>query len=139
MNGIVLTLIGLVVVLCGCSKPQEQVQTTTKTNHIFQVRGILKSIKEDGKTAIIQHETIPDYMDAMTMPLDVKNTNEFKGLKAGDAISFRMIVTEDDGWIEQLKKIDHSEVKLPQVNSNAVTSRFAPEVEPLSVGDPVPN
>jgi Cu/Ag efflux protein CusF len=39
----------------------------------FSVRGIVQEIKSDGKTAVIKHETIPGYMDAMTMPFDVKN------------------------------------------------------------------
>ena len=138
MNGIAFFLLAVAMAFAsGCGKAKEPVQATgSRTNHIFQVKGILKEIKPDGKTAIIQHEEIPDYMAAMTMPLDVKNTNEFKGLQPGDAISFRMIITEDDGWIDQLKKIEASEVKLP---TPAITSRFAPEVEPLSVGDPIPN
>src|SRR5437879_9863043 len=40
---------------------------------------------------------IPGYMPAMTMPFDVKDAQEIVGLQPGDAISFRMIVTPDNG------------------------------------------
>jgi protein SCO1/2 len=43
-------------------------------------------------------------MDAMTMDFPVKETNELKGIIAGDKITFRMLVTEDDGWIDQIKR-----------------------------------
>ncbi len=38
-------------------------------------------------------------MPAMTMPFEVKNTNELRGLQPGDAVAFRMTVTDTDGWI----------------------------------------
>ena len=40
------------------------------------------------------------YMVAMTMDFDVKNTNDLTGLAPNDQVTFSMIVTEDDGWIE---------------------------------------
>jgi protein SCO1 len=70
----------------------------------FEVRGVVQEIKPDGKTAIIKHEAIPGYMDAMTMPFDAKTTNEFANARAGDEVEFRLVVTTDDSWIERVKK-----------------------------------
>jgi len=44
-------------------------------------------------------------MPAMTMPFDVKDTNELAGIEAGDPVSFRLRVTDTEGWIDQIRKI----------------------------------
>ncbi len=94
-------------------------------------------LESDGRTVRIKHEAIPNYMPAMTMPFEVKDTNELAGLKAGDAVSFRMIVTATDGWIDQIKK------GVKPAPANAVPARvgsirFVRDVDPLNVGEPLP-
>jgi protein SCO1/2 len=73
----------------------------------------------------------------MTMPFNVKNTNELAGLATNDQVSFTMIVTEDDGWIENIKKIG------VDTNSLAVKERpkvrVVRDVEPLAIGDKMPD
>jgi protein SCO1/2 len=73
-------------------------------------------------------------MDAMTMPFETKNTNELRGLKPGDSISFRLIVTDDDGWIDQVKKLNVA----PSETPSRATVRRARDVEMLNIGDTVP-
>jgi protein SCO1/2 len=73
-------------------------------NRTFEVRGVVQEIKPGGKIAIIQHEVIRGYMDAMTMPFDAKTTNEFANVRAGDEVEFRLVVTTDDSWVERVKK-----------------------------------
>ena len=84
-------------VLCVASCRQSEDRT-------FSVRGIVQEIRSDGKTAVIKHETIPGYMDAMTMPFDVKTAHELANVRPGDEIEFRLVVTGDDSWIERVKK-----------------------------------
>jgi protein SCO1/2 len=71
---------------------------------IYEVKGIIREILPGGK-ARIAHEAIPNYMEAMTMEFSVPEAKELEGLKAGDAISFRLLVTVERGWIDQLHKI----------------------------------
>lgn len=70
------------------------------------------------------------------MMLDVKEAAELAGLQAGDTVSFRMLVTDDDGWIDQLKKIEGPRTPLPP---EPATFRRVREVEPLAVGDKLPD
>jgi protein SCO1/2 len=64
----------------------------------------------------------------------VKNTNELSGVEAGDPVSFRMIVDENYGWIEQIKKTG------PKRNDLSTTGpfRFVKDVEPLNIGGKLP-
>lgn len=102
----------------------------------FQVKGVVKEVLPAKGQVRIEHEKIPDYMDAMTMLFDVKATNELTGLQAGDNISFRMIVTDDDGWIDRINRLGTT---TPIVANAPDNFRRAREVEPLKAGDPMPN
>lgn len=133
----VVSAMALAAVCISCGKRSDSFSTEKSGNtnqQIFQVKGVVEEIKPDGKSAIIKHEEIPDYMVAMTMVFETKNTNELQGLQPGDAISFRMIVTEDDGWIDQVKKLNTSPTEFP----SRATVRRVRDVEPLNVGDPLP-
>lgn len=62
----------------------------------------MKRLDPSEQRVIIQHEAIPGFMVAMTMPFQVKTTNELAGVKVGDAVSFRLLVTEDESWIDHI-------------------------------------
>ena len=144
----VLPLTGALL-LAGCAdKSTGPAATATDTNRqVFQVKGLLKELKQNGKTVVIAHEEIPNYMVAMTMDFDVKDKNELKGLQPNDYLAFQMVVTKDDGWIENLRKVPAPApadagkgITINGTNdTNAVTFRRSPIVEPLSLGDKVPD
>ena len=110
-------------------------QVTTNLQTYF-VRGVVEELLPDGKTAVVKHEAIPNYMEAMTMPLEVKEAKELAGLAPGDAIFFRLLVTKDDAWIDRVTKIGKA---APAAVKPQTAFRRVREVEPLRVGDPMPN
>src|SRR5439155_8600695 len=88
-----------------------------------------------GKTVEIRHEAITNYMPAMTMPFEAKNPKELAGLKVGDVVSFRMTVTTTDSWIDQIRKLTAANpMELPTRGN----FRLVRDVEPLQIGDPLP-
>jgi protein SCO1/2 len=74
-------------------------------------------------------------MPAMTMPFDVKDTNELAGLGPGDSVSFRMTVTEKAGWIDQIQKLGAGSSNQPPTTGQF---RMVRDVDPLDVGDALP-
>lgn len=103
---------------------------------IFQVKGVVVASSPAEKSVRIQHEEIPGYMEAMTMPFDVKDTNELAGLNAGDTVTFRLLVTEHDGWIDQIQKLETPK-RVNTLPPNAPI-RIVRDVEPLNPGDALP-
>src|SRR5512137_1328677 len=95
-----LLLIPLALGACGCGENKGHQASGQRAMDFptnvtaYEVRGVLKEIRKSGAAALIDHEDIPGYMEAMTMLLDVKDTNELAGLAPGDAIRFRMLVTD---------------------------------------------
>lgn len=139
----------LTLLMGGCEvRPKTGNSSNFDTNRqVFEVKGVLKQLKPNGRVAEIAHEAIPNYMDAMTMDFEVKDKRELEGLKPGDALLFRMVVTADDGWIENVRKLPPAApahagqtIKIPDTTStNPASFRRAPVVEPLNVGDAVPD
>lgn len=102
---------------------------------VYQVRGVVREVMPDQKSVKIAHDEIPGYMVAMTMDFSVTNVADLNGLQPGDIVNFRMSVTEDDGWIDQIKKTGSTNLPAPPREP----FRVAPEVEPLAVGDTMPD
>jgi protein SCO1/2 len=104
--------------------------------HIYQVKGVIREIMPERRKLKIEHEAIPGYMEKMTMIFDVKDGKELAGLQPNEAVSFRMIVTDDDGWIDQIRKTEPFPNRTPVSPEGA---RRVREVDPLVVGDSMPD
>ena len=70
----------------------------------FVAQGIVRELKSADQTVVIEHQAISNYMAAMTMPFKVREPKELAGLQRGDEISFRLLVTQDESWIDQITR-----------------------------------
>jgi len=137
----VLGLVLALLVLTSCKRsPQATLpaagETAERTNQqVFQVKGVVKSVHPDRKEIEIKHEAIPGYMPAMTMPFDVKDTNALIGLRPEQPISFRLTVTDTEGWVDDIKKIG---TPPQEAVSGGNVGQPIRVVEPLQIGDPMP-
>src|SRR6266436_1524243 len=75
---------------------------------IFEARGVIRELRPDTDSVVIQHEAISNYMDAMTMPFKVRQRAELKGLRAGDVVNFRLQVSETESWIDRIRRSGES-------------------------------
>src|SRR5438105_994965 len=130
-----------VLVLNGCGRAGGGAHATgesgvaTTNVQTFQVKGVIKSLAADGKTVEVRHEEVTNYMPAMTMEFEAKTPNELRGLKAGDAVTFRLNVTDQTSWIDQVRKLGGGN---PMELPSRSTIRLVRDVEPLEVGDRLP-
>ncbi len=70
----------------------------------FPGRGVVQELPADGQTVIIKHEAISNYMAAMTMPFHVQTNAVLASLHAGDEVTFRLNVTSDHSWVDQIRR-----------------------------------
>jgi|ERR1043166_4489879 protein SCO1/2 len=77
--------------------------TVAGATNIFSANGLVKEIKADGQTLVVQHEAIPNFMEAMTMPFRVKDSKTVKGIAPGTRINFQLFVTPTESWIDEVK------------------------------------
>jgi protein SCO1/2 len=84
------------------SLPANATGTNERT---FAAKGVVEELKPDGRTVVIQHEAISNYMAAMTMPFKVRDQSGLAGLYVGDEILFQLHVTGTESWVDQITKI----------------------------------
>jgi protein SCO1/2 len=66
---------------------------------------VVKKVEPENGRVIVTHEAIPGFMEAMTMPFRVKDPGVLSTIQAGDSVSFRLSVTADQSWIDNVVKI----------------------------------
>lgn len=110
------------LVLSACSRKPEPARADLRQ---FDVRGIVRAIPPDDRTIEIEHEDVPEFMPSMTMPFIVRDRKARADLRPGDAISFRLNVTAEDSWIDEIKKIDAGVVRLPSPPEKTAAPRSA--------------
>ena len=115
----------------GCRRETAPPPAVAATNQTHAARGVVQAIPPDHRHATIQHEAIPGYMAAMTMDFSVRDTNALAGLAPGDEITFTLVATTDDDWIENIQRTG---------KNGEVASSGWHIVEPeLEVGDVLPD
>src|ERR1051326_118192 len=123
-----------VLVLCGCSHNGSAFSPTGshRQSQVFLAEGMVKEITSDGRTALIQHRAISNYMAAMTMAFRAKNPTELAGLQPGDEIAFRLNVSKQESWIDRVSKTGVKAPAAPSVIPQAgAASQPSPEHHPL--------
>ena len=84
---------------------QKDATPTRSERREFSVKGVVKKIEPENGRVIIAHEAIPGFMDAMTMPFRIKNPDVLRAFQAGDSVSFRLSITAEQSWIDNIVKL----------------------------------
>jgi protein SCO1/2 len=98
----------------------------------FTVRGVVRETRPAKSQLVVKHEEIPGYMDAMTMPFQVRDPKILESVKPGDAITFQLHVTEKDHWIDGLKIVASG------AGDQEAPRPKATDIAPFKPGDPLP-
>lgn len=123
---IMLTILGIT----ACAPKEDSSDPNLKT---FDVKGVLLRVENEGRTLIIDHEEMPGYMGAMTMPFRVKDTAESKKAEPGDEITFTYKVAELESWVEDIKPTGvRKELAIPEPDPSLKKKR-------LKLGEPFPD
>lgn len=83
--------------LAACSRKQPDARGPAKKQ--YALRGEILRLRPGEKTAVIKHEKIGDWMEAMTMDFPVPDPTEFARLKEGQHITATVNVNDDYFWL----------------------------------------
>ena len=87
----------IVIVLAGChsgQKPPSQ-PTSSQNFKIYHLRGKVVSTDAAKGEVTVNHEAIPGFMEAMTMPYKLKDASILGELHPGDGITADLLVSQD--------------------------------------------
>lgn len=104
----------------------------------YPTAGVIEKISPDLRLVTIDTDTIPGYMARMTMDYPVLHTNELARISDGDRISFMLVVSKTNDWIQNVRYISHSAAtnQMPAAPGDRRASAVTAE---LKAGDELPN
>ena len=146
MKGCCKTALLLIAVIAlastlGCAEsPHEAAGESVAENseQVFEVAGRVRGISGDRETITIEHEEIPGFMPAMTMPFYLAEPGLAEGLEPGDAVGFRYVVKERESYIDRIEVVDDDSVPASPAGPSA-RRPADPRVPRLEEGDLVPD
>lgn len=115
----------LTLYLGGCS-----------TEQTYEVRGRVVGFGDDPYTMIVEHEEIPGYMSAMTMPFEAADSSALDSLRTGDAVSFELVVDGRRSWARDITRLPDDAVARHPAGSQLPNS--ADPTDFLEAGQPLP-
>ena len=97
----------LMLFACGAKSAGSLFLTSGSATNLrsFPARGTVTELKPDGRTVVIRHEAISNYMAAMTMPFKASTPADLAGLQRGDEVAFQLHVSQSESWVDHLAKI----------------------------------
>ena len=134
MRRILISCLLVVTLSAYCAQGAE-----SQTNRSYSAQGVVEKIAPDLSKITIHHQTISNYMMEMTMDFNVRNTNELSGITAKDEITFTLVVTDDDEWVEKIHRIGRSNGGSKDAMSMAMKSPIEMDRTELKAGDMLPD
>jgi protein SCO1/2 len=109
----------------------------------YSVSGMVLKVDAARRTFVASIEKIPGFMEAMTMPFDVKDVKELAGLVPGAIVDFTLVVDKGSSYAEGIRIRRYQSVEqdpltarrlslLKQISGGGAAS-------PLKIGEAVPD
>ena len=110
----------------------------------YAASGVILKIDRPHRSFVASCKAIPDYMEAMTMPIPVRDQKLLDGLQPGMMVDFTLVVTGDDAYAENVKEhhFESTEQDPFQARGLQLLENFGrknPAMRELKAGDPVPD
>jgi protein SCO1 len=106
------TLAVLCLGLAACSSPEpSQAQTpapaaAAQTAQRYDLKGKVVAVDKIGKKLTVDHEAIPGFMGAMTMPYPVKDEHLLDNLSPGDQVTAKVVSSGGEIWLENIAAVN---------------------------------
>jgi protein SCO1 len=112
----------------------------------YSVTGMVVSVDRANKTFSASIQAIPNYMQAMTMPFEVRQESDLQGLSPGVVVTFTLSVDRNTSHAERIRIVQYqnteqdpfSASRLKLLNDLA-SANARPTSEAVKVGDAVPD
>jgi protein SCO1 len=108
------------------------------------ISGLVLAVDAAHRSMTVSCNSVPGYMDAMTMPFDVREAKMLDGIKPGAAIDFTLVVNGDSSYAENIRvhRYENLEQEPLEARRLAIVSKLAnpgAAASVLSAQQPVPD
>jgi protein SCO1/2 len=95
MRPLIVSALLAVVALAGCHSGQNSQHNSVPQFKVYKLRGKVVSTDAAKGEVTLNHEAIPGFMEAMTMPYKLKDASILSELHPGDVITADVLVSQD--------------------------------------------
>lgn len=81
-------------------------ESSGQQSKTFKATGTVTSIPPGKRNIVVKHGDIPGFMDAMTMPFQVKDSTILTGISAKDSIGFTIQIRDKQILVTGIKKLN---------------------------------
>ncbi|HKF44185.1 MAG TPA: SCO family protein [Thermoanaerobaculia bacterium] len=147
MKWIRLFLLLAAAAVCAASCRRSETASAEKAKR-YTLKGVIREVNTERSEVTVEHETIADYMQGMTMAFPVRDDPQVtKLLRPGDKIEATLVVEKDRYWLEKILTRGFVGTPAPPPPSTVSPGRQAAGtgfVTPVpnrgvQLGDPVPD
>jgi Copper binding periplasmic protein CusF len=90
-------------IAAGCTKRETAQPVSVKGEKVYELRGKITARDTEQNALTVDHETIPGFMEAMTMSYPVRGGKVEQLPAVGSKITARLHVIDDGYWISDVK------------------------------------
>lgn len=111
----------------------------------YSASGMVLKVDPKHKTFVVSCQSIPGFMDAMTMPFDVRSSQELKGVVPGAMVEFTLVVGSETSYAEDIKIRSYESVEQDPLTArrlkllNQLSGPDSSAVKPLAAGQAIPD
>ena len=110
----------------------------------YPVTGLILKIDKPHRTFVASCSAIPGYMDAMVMPIPVREQRALEGLEPGMFVDFTLVVEKDDSYadgvrVRNYESLEQEPLLVRRLQLLERLDKANPTPAALAVGEPVPD
>jgi protein SCO1/2 len=111
----------------------------------YSASGMVLKVAPSHKTFVVSCEPIPGFMEAMTMPFDVRSPRELKSVTPGMAVEFTLVVGKATSYAEDIRIRSYESVEQDPLTArrlkllNQLSGADSSAVKPLAAGRTIPD
>ena len=110
----------------------------------YSAKGLVLAVDKEHRSMTVSCEDIPGYMDAMVMPMEVRDAGELDGLARGTLIDFSFVADKEHPYAENVRIRNFDSLELDPLSARrlrlldgAIDQSLSLDL--LKVGQPVPD
>lgn len=110
----------------------------------YPVTGLVLKLDREHKSFVASCTAIPGYMEAMVMPVPVRDVKLLDGIAPGKIVDFNLVVTGDDAYAEDLRihlyqSVESEPLQVRRLQLLAQLDHSDPAAAEIAVGQSVPD
>lgn len=110
----------------------------------YAMKGFVVQVDSSHRSVVVAHEAIPAFMEAMTMPFEVRDTKELDGVAAGMTVEFTLVIDADRAYVERIRIVKYEAAEQDPFTAERLAQlkqMMAPSEAPtgVAIGDVVPD